>query len=476
MLLFAKRICIVLLISAFIVCAACAGESVQSEAAETGGNTTPAGTETTGYFDGVEGGFEDYNFNILWYDADSWDIYLAPEAYNGETLNDAAYTRNKEVEDLLGIVITDQPDADSENTFRKLVLAGDGNTADMICFWSPGERSSLLSFNYIYNWKDIPYIRLDRDWYNQTANAAFSIAGKQFFAVSDLTFTVQQHFRIVFNKDLMKNLNLEYPYDSVISGGWTLDLLGKYCADSYVDLNSDGKRGLEDQFGIVLNAAFSTAFMFNFGEIQVKSGPGGFEINLYSEGIANKLQSAMDFALSDGAYLNTAGGNPQYKIFDDGNALFKPYGSDPNLLRLHEFDIGYIPYPKYDEAQPDYVVWSAGGLMAVPICAEDIERTGAVIEALSAASNKYLKDAFIETYVENKILRDAESQQVYRMMRDKATYDLSYNIDPSGKLSDYKYYSYFFTKKNADIASYYASVGQQIKDKYAELYDTIYNR
>lgn len=26
------------------------------------------------------------------------------------------------------------------------------------------------------------------------------------------------------------------------------------------------------------------------------------------------------------------------------------YGSDPNLLREHEFDIGYIPYPKYDVA------------------------------------------------------------------------------------------------------------------------------
>lgn len=56
-----------------------------------------------------------------------------------------------------------------------------------------------------------------------------------------------------------------------------------------------------------------------------------------------------------------------------------------------EFDFGYLPYPKYDEAQRDYVVWSAGGMMALPATVSDPSRSGAILETLSAASHKYVK-------------------------------------------------------------------------------------
>lgn len=110
-------------------------------------------------------------------------------------------------------------------------------------------------------------------------------------------------------------------------------------------------------------------------------------------------------------------------------------------------------------------------MMAVPQSVSDINRTGAIIEALSAASNKYVKDAFVEQYVENKILRDEESTQIYRMMRDRATYDLSYNLDPSGKLSAYAYYSYFMTKNSADVSSYYTSIKEKVETGYAQLFE-----
>ena len=111
--------------------------------------------------------------------------------------------------------------------------------------------------------------------------------------------------------------------------------------------------------------------------------------------------------------------------------------------------------------------------MAVLVNAEDIEKNGAVIEALTIASNKYVKDAFIEKYIEGKVLRDEESQKIYRMMRDLATYDLSYNIDPSGLLSNYAYYSYFMNKDSADVASRWAEIDESIKAEYGELYDTV---
>ncbi len=455
-----------------------AGVSCGDESAPASDTTADASVSvpeediTTDYYDALDKSldFGGYEFNVISYKSETWDIYIAPESENGEVLNDSAFRRNLEVEDLLNIKIKTTIGDDYEKKFQNMVLSG-ADDFDLICFWSPGERSGYVSQHLAFDWKQLPYVNLESEWYNQTANAAYSIGSRQYFAVSDFTYTVQQHFRIVSNKDLIKDIGKEQPYQDVFDGTWTFDKMLWYCAGVYSDLDGDQQAGLGDRYGLVLNAAFSAAFPFNAGEIQVTNSDDGFVVNLYSDRIANIVESIVALRANTDVYFNKKQNNDQYKIFDDGNALFKPYGSDPALLRLHEFDIGYLPYPKYDEAQPDYVVWSAGGMMAVPQSVSDIDRTGAIIEALSAASNKYVKDAFVEQYVENKILRDEESTQIYRMMRDKATYDLSYNLDPSGKLSGYAYYSYFMTKNNADAASYYASIKEKVETGYAQLFE-----
>ncbi len=414
-------------------------------------------------------------FNVLQYEAETWELYIAPEGETGETLNDAAFRRNTEVEELLNIDIVAITDADYTGKFRKAVLAGDGSTYDLICFWAPGDYSGLISDGLTYDWHDVPFIDLSADYYNHTANDAYSIDGRQFFAVSDFTYTVHQHFRILYNKELFANLALDgSPYDDVLNGTWTYPKMLEYTKGVYKDLDGDGKAGLGDQYGIVLNNAFASMFPMAAGEIPVVCGENGFEFNLLSDRIVSIVTDVVDLATNNpDAYMNRLGNNDQYQIFEAGNALFEPYASDPILCRDLTFDFGYLPYPKYDEAQENYVINAAGGLMAIPSSALDIERTGIIIEALSAASHRFITDAFVEQYIENKVLRDEPSQQIYRLMRSLETYELSYNIDPSKKLASYAYYSYFMQKKDTNIASRYEKVIDSIETKYAELYELI---
>lgn len=69
-----------------------------------------------------------------------------------------------------------------------------------------------MTEHLVYDWKSLPYVTLSNQWYNQTANDAYTVAERQYFAVSDLTFPVQQHFRILFNlyseriTDIMKRV------------------------------------------------------------------------------------------------------------------------------------------------------------------------------------------------------------------------------------------------------------------------------
>lgn len=451
-----------------------ADEPTETTAADSADNTTaePAATDVYENLRGLD--YEGYEFKILTYDNESWETYAAPEVETGDVLSDSAFKRNLEVMELLNIDISQIRDANSEGSFKNMVLAGDSSEYDMIIFWSPGERSSFISNGLTYDVSTVPHMDLDAEWYNQTANDAYTIAGKQYFFVSDLSFPVQQHFRILYNKQLAEDYKIESPYDAVFDGSWTMDRLLADCKGIYSDLNGDTKAGLEDRYGMVLNNAFASVFPLNAGEIQVYSTDEGFELNLYSERIVTLVEYIVGFKSNQDIYVNT-NANAQYDIFYAGNALYMPYGSDPALLRDVEFDFGYLPYPKLDENQEDYVVWSAGGMMAIPATADNIDRTGAVIEALSIGSNKYVKDAFIEKYIEGKILRDEESQQIYRMMRDAATYDLSYNIDPSGMLSNYAYYSYYMQQGSADVASRYAQISERVEQSYAKLYESVVN-
>ena len=246
-----------------------------------------------------------------------------------------------------------------------------------------------------------------------------------------------------------------------------------YTSGVYSDLDGNGQADLNDRYGIVLNAAFTSIFPINSGELPVTCTDEGFQFNLYSDRIISIVERMQAFRTNQDVYLNLAGGNTQYEIFQAGNAIFEPYGSDPKLLRDIEFDLGYLPYPKFDENQEDYVVWSSGGMMALPVTLTNAERTGAIIEALSAGSSKYVKDAFVEQYIEGKVLRDEDSQIIYRMMRDKATYDLSYNIDPSGKIGEYKWYSTFVNDAAANPASYWESQQKAINKTYNNLFEKI---
>lgn len=455
---------------------ACSGDTAETESQ----NDTSAQTETaetvpeTDYYGNIPDGitFDGYVFNALKYDfSGQWNIYLAPEETTGEVLNDAAYQRNAEVEELLDITVTETIDGNSESSFRTAVMAGEGETYDLLCFWSPGNRSYFLSENLVYDWQALDNMDLTAPWYNQTANTAYNIAGKQYFGVSDYTFPAQQHFRMLFNKELMKDLGKEYPYEAVHNGEWTYDLMLEYTKDVYSDLNGDGQATDADRYGMGLNAHFAAAIPLNSGELPVACGDEGFLINLYSERIVKIVEEVQKTRTNPDFFY--AGGNEHYTLFQEGRALFECFGSSPDLLRDIEFDFGYLPYPKFDETQEDYVVWSAGGMMSVPITLTDPARTGTILEALSAGSSKYVKDAFISQYVENKILRDEDSQIIYRMMRDKATYDVSYNIDPADKLADHKYYRTFFSDTSVSPASYWQSVGTAITTAYEDLYKNI---
>jgi len=347
---------------------------------------------------------------------------------------------------------------------------------DLILFWSGTNVTSLITENQIYDWNKIPYLGLNEKWYNQSANDVFTVNGKQYFGVSDISYTVQQHFRFMFNKDLCTDLGLDYPYQLVYDGKWTFDALSRYVKDSYADLNGDGKRDKDDRYGFTIGANQAAYFILNWGEFPLGVNDNGFVLNIYSDRIATMVEKAAvlintpDVAL----YPDIA---PQYSVFNAGRGLFQIYSSDPALLREIEVDFGFLPYPKYDEKQSDYITATHGGIMAVPIIKTEVEvkRAGAIIEALSAASSKYIVDAFVNMYIEGKVLRDDDSVNMYRLARRTASYDRARIFDSTGLVS--VYYPYYtdpiYKSGSVNLASQYEKNRVLIETAFDEMYQAI---
>lgn len=244
------------------------------------------------------------------------------------------------------------------------------------------------------------------------------------------------------------------------------------CRDKYVDVNNDGKQNLFDEFGLVTSRNFMLIYPYQVGELSVLVNDDGYELNMFSERIVNIVEDVQ--ALYDNAdvWMCTQSGNLQYNAFIEGRSLFETYSSDPVLLRnIDRFDFGYLPYPKYDDEQEDYYSFTYGGMMAIPNIDTDYTRTGHVVEALSAASAKYIEEAFIEKSIEGKVLRDDESVEIYRMMRDNSVYEFSFYLDPSGMCSSY--YGNLFDPARPEISSLFASRETAIRMGYDQLFESL---
>ncbi|MBQ8552273.1 MAG: extracellular solute-binding protein [Clostridia bacterium] len=434
---------------------------------------TTAKVETAGYYDELSGlDFNDYTFTIATYNSDKngWNLYLTAEEASGDLISNAAYKRNTEVEEMLNINIEARKVGDYETLFKNAVLADDGEAFDLICFFASGQYGSYITENLVYDWQEVPHLNLDADWYNQSANETFTIAGKQYFGVSDLTFPVQQNASIIFNIDMLEKHNLDSPYDLVREGKWTVDALNSYIKDIYVDANNNDLADENDSYGLVGAVNVFGRIMASSGELEITKSDAGFKLNLFSDNIVNIFDKIRELYNNE-ATLVAADGNVNINTFKKGNTLFCLYPSDPALLRDIQFDFGYLPFPKADESQEDYITEAIGGMMAIPQSAKNIERTGAIVEALSAGSHKYINEAFIETYIENKVLRSDDAVEMFRLCRDTYTYNFAFNIDPAGLLASHKFYAAILKDTTLELASYYESQREQITTAYDSLWE-----
>ncbi|MDD4773951.1 MAG: hypothetical protein PHZ09_10190 [Eubacteriales bacterium] len=440
----------VLLLIPVIISCSDSGIAVDDESAITETETAEQMTEKP-MLDLPQEDYEGYDFNFLHWTIAGWSYIegdLAAEQESGETLNDAVYRRNSVIEDRYNIEINAFYESQDKivNNIKNLVLSEDNTYS---AFFPRGFELStgLFASNSFFDLNTLPYIDFTMPWWDTNLAEGLSVNGRLYAMLSDITIIDKRATgAVLFNKSIAKDYNLPDLYEIINENNWTTEKLLSLISGVATDLDGDSQLTDKDLYGFVGQDSMTVAMYLGLG--------GNF---------AQKDENDLPYP--------TFGGKRTFEIFDKINKLVYDSGEYmhvdwyrvPNaveavhlafseeralfcwnllqcldMLRSEETDFGVLPVPKFDENQEDYkhmVSIHVTGFLTVPLCADNPDRTGLVLEALAAESRNTLIPAYYDVMLTQKYVRDDNSAEMLDIVFSSRVYDIG-DIFGFGGLGD----------------------------------------
>ena len=355
------------------------------------------------------------------------------DAANAEIINSERFRRNVEIEDTLNCSLAsiEMFGSGPTNAIKEAFQANDEVYNSAMLMLSDAGKITLNGF--FTDLLTMPALDLDGYWWDQRSVEDMTIKGQLYHAVNSVCYAAYNAtFAILFNKELADQYQIASPYEYVLEGEWTFDVLKEMMQGVSRDLDGNGEMNQKDLFGLLLWVDSITGAV-NAGLdycCQVDED-GALQLTLNSEHVQNIVEKFNSFAADPNITADyvTKGYN-SYDLFAGDQALF--YMQEIN--RIHEFrdmesDFGVLPMPKYNAEQPVYrhlVADNDGVMLTVPGVISDEIFTAAVLEALARLSEEYVMPAYYDVTLQRKAARDEESRQMLEIIFSTRAYDLGW--------------------------------------------------
>ncbi len=448
--MFRKSISALLLTALLLSMAACGGNSpADTDAPDNSGDSTPSDTTADAGYEFAELDLKEETYTILSPDGSVWSLNdsLDFEAMTGETLDDAIYNRNRNLEEKYNFKfeVTLVEMYQAANTLRTAVAANE-DTYDFA--YPEGNRmNALLTEGAVLNLFDVPTLNLDQPWWNQISLKE-AILGDDilYFAQSNLNLSAFDLANcLFFNEDMMADLKLDMPYDLVREGKWTLDALRTYTKaaanlngdDNFVKADDGRADDLSGKATYGLTTIYNGALAMMIGagiEFASKDADGTPAFTMENERFYSIIEKIVSLTSSAGEYLGTKRGSPVSEpnsslgMFSAGRALFiasevKASGEFRDMTAT----FGMVPFPKYDEDQDTYRAWTSylSPVVVIPVTAKNAEASGAILDALSYMSYKDVLPIYYDLTLSQKGLRNDDSIDMLDIIRESLIFDAS---------------------------------------------------
>lgn len=428
----------------------CSSENTGNNTSPENNTDTPTAAETTAAETEIPTipeslpnvNYDGYVFRMLTTDevgSVRYSFELDTEQMNGEVLNDAVYERNAAVEEKYGIELKQVHFAKSgfQQAFQNSVTAGD-DSYDL--FFHNIQACMKIGYLYALPVDELPYIDLSQKWWNRIFMESTALGGVNYGLSGDINLVDDNNTWILFfNKVLAAERDLGDMYSHVYDGTWTIDLLSKLCADVTEDVNGDGTLNYLDRWGMYASNNSAAAMLWAAGGMYgTLDDNGEIEMHIDSEHNINVLEKLHSLIADTSKVILAVRDIPDgingvnsytysYTIFSERRTLISS-GALVSLEYLRDMDdeFGYLPNPKYSEAQEKYYSTTqekTATMFLVPKTAPDPERTSIILEAMASASSKIVIPAYYDVQLARKYSRDDESEAILDIIFENRVLD-----------------------------------------------------
>lgn len=390
-------------------------------------------------FDGQEFAFyiaSNYRYNDIKYDETAAD-----------QVNTARRTWLTAASEKFGVTITyDETDIafggcnGSGRGYSRLVKDNQaGDTTIDAAIIGTYDVAALAYQGYLVDLNTLPYVDLEKEWWDQKANQDLEILGKMYYTTGDLTLidNVVTHC-ILFNKTILEENNLDDPYQLVKDNKWTIDALSGLVKATGVssDLDNNGVANSADKFGMMTWNDSMLAILAAAGErIATINSSGEVELTLYSDRTVSLYDKFCALSFDKQNVFNYQLGTSSSSwdgirdsIFNENRCLFYPtLFTGAERYRDSNVDFGILPYPKLDETQEEYGHMVSAfhcAYICAPAMLESENKTGAVLEWLAYTGKQTMTPAYYDRTLVGQYVRDDESVDMLDIIFASRVYDV----------------------------------------------------
>lgn len=366
------------------------------------------------------------------------DMNIRPEFFSeelsGNTVLDQIYYRNIAVEEYLNVKLhfegTTGMDKQSYLAKAQNSIASGLGEYDIFATYSM-TLATLALRECTYNLLDpeIEYLNFDNPWWPESLIETVTIDDKLYFASGDIsTNLIYMMHGMFFNKDMMDRFSMEYPYELVLEGKWTLDKMLDMTKDVYIDLN-DNNKDKNDQFGLLAHRDSIEGFIPASGMLTVRKDDDGIPVissDMDSEKMVDVVtRLAAAFSTND---VYTSSNIDIRNIFSEDRALFitdRIFVAETNFSSS-DVKYGIVPNPKYDENQEKYgtLLGHPHTQYAISIDSRQVDAASAVLECLGYEGYQRVTPALFDITMKSRYADNEIDAQMFDIIRENVSFDL----------------------------------------------------
>lgn len=444
-----RVLCILLLLSLAVVFSACNTAGDTSSDTPNSVGTTSGDTSAPLFSNLPETDFGNADFVVL-VNGDCYDQYASaevlPQEGSDSGLQDAVKTRNDLIEEHFGVTLKEfrtETQADMVSDIRTNAVAGVSEYDLVMPYMS--EAATLAMEGLFFDLAKTEHIHLNEGYYDQGAVSGLSVTGKNYFATGDLSLlSFACTHAMIFNKDMIRENNLENPYELVENGEWTIDKLQEMARK--VTAESDGVSGwgYADTYGFLVNGNFASSMFVGAGHrftsknandepiISINDSGAVAAIEKITALINDKGATAQIVEGSDFYTTATAAGKNVWttanEVVANKTVLFRAIALiDVFDMGQYECNFGVLPTPKLDAAQDQYynrVSTLYASCVAIPMNVKDPTMSAVITDALMQSSTDTIKKAYFDVIMKGRKIADLESEKMLDIIFDSRVYDL----------------------------------------------------